>query len=368
MTIKTQITDPTTSIQAGVVDGDEENALVVATRPLKTFATKTVFFTNPTYGREMAQDGAFGAGALLIHDGTDTVAWTMSEPVGTKWVADSTDRFFADAKSLKDDNSNIGDIVQVINNVGPGNDIDMTGNYVATTFWINVDVDWLAGDSILLYAHLNGVLVGNTVNIQDYFDFDDFDIWHFVNIPLADLGIESSSIDAFRIEIASRAGAKSPKFYIDEWYLQASGTPIAFTVEPDLGTWFHVKNFQAVFVDAYNADNADSTMPHLSYNKFLGMTGTAGYIFKLFQEGKTDPAIEARVTNLMDAMSFSFTEINTVVSDGTNTMMVLTSTLTEETKFILKSEDADKMTVTLEDKFDDLLFFRISVTGFVEQR
>ena len=53
-------------------DDGEDRGLVVATRRHKTYDTKTVFFTNPTYGREMAQDGAYGTVAWTLHDGTDT--------------------------------------------------------------------------------------------------------------------------------------------------------------------------------------------------------------------------------------------------------------------------------------------------------
>ncbi len=86
---------------ADVVDEAEHDALVVATRDLKTYTSRTLFASNPTYGIEMAQDAAFGGGALLLHDGTDTVAWTFSEPTGTKWKADDAGRPYADAKSLK---------------------------------------------------------------------------------------------------------------------------------------------------------------------------------------------------------------------------------------------------------------------------
>ena len=362
------IADKTGAPTAVNTDTGEDHGLVVATRPHKTFTTKTAFFANDTYGIEMAQDAAFGGGALLIHDGTDTGAWTMSEPTGTKWVADSTDRPYADAKSLKDDNSNVGDVMQVINNDGPGNDIVMTATYVATTFWINVDKDWVAGDSVSLYAHLNGALVGNAVLLENYFDFDSYDIWHFVNIPLTDLGIESSSIDAFRIEITARGGGKSPKLYIDEWCLQTTGEPITYEVKPTTGTWFHVKSFQTTFVDAYNADNADSTMPHLSYNQILGMTPTAGYIFKRFQGDEDTPIEEARITNLMDLLAFPYSTITNTISDGTNTLITVTSEYPSTLSFVLKAEELDKFTITIEDSFDDLLFFRVSLTGYEEIR
>ena len=60
MPIKAHITDPTTGIKAEVTGDKEDNALIVATRPLKTFLPKTAFFTNDTYGIEMAQNAAFG--------------------------------------------------------------------------------------------------------------------------------------------------------------------------------------------------------------------------------------------------------------------------------------------------------------------
>jgi hypothetical protein len=368
MTLKINITDPATGVQARVVDHEEDNALVVATRPLKTFTTHTTFFLNDTYGREMAQNGAFGGTPLLLHDGVDTAAWTFSQVAGAKWTADSTDRYYADAASMKCNNPSVGDIMQIINNVGPGNNIDMTGNYVALTFWINVDSYWLGGDSISLYAFVDGSQVGNKVNLEDYFPWSDYDEWHFVNIPLTDMGIESSSIDAFRIENETREGGLSPIFYIDEWYLQETGAAIIYTVEPDKGTWFYIKTFHTTFVDAYNADNADSTMPHLSYNKILGMDVTAGYVLRQYiGEGDT-PTGEDRVTSLMDLLSYPYATISNNISDGTNTLITIENSYPEMLHLVLKSENLDKLTFTIEDNFGDLLYFRVSVTGYVEQR
>lgn len=362
-----------TANRAGVpvevnTDVGEDTGLVVATRPHKTFDTRTVFFKNSTYGREMAQDGKYGGTPLLLHDGTDTVAWTFSEPVGTKWEADSTDRVYADAKALKCINANVGDIMQIINNDGPGNDIDMTGNYVALTMWINVDSDWLAGDSFIVYAHVDGALVGNSVKLEDYFPYSDYDVWHWINIPLTDMGIESSSIDAFRIELDSQDGAKSPTFYVDEWYLQETGGSIEFEVRPDKGTWFYITAFQTMFVDAVSADNADSTMMHLSYDKILGVTPTTGYIYRRHSEGVVDAESVARITNILDLLSYPYSEITNQISDGTNTMITVTNRYPVGTAYVLKAEHLDKITFNIEDKFDDLLYMRISVQGYVEHR
>ena len=261
-------------------DTGEDRALVVATRPHKNLLSRTTYAINPTYGREMAQDGAYGAAPLVVHNGTDDVAWTMSEPVGTKWVADNTDRFYAGTKSMLCDNPSVGAIMQVENNNGPGDNIDMSAAYVALTCWINVDTDWVVGDSFSVYAHVDTNPVGNAVLLEDYFDFESYDHWQYVNIPLVDMGIGSTSIDSFRIECSARAGAKSPKFWIDKLQLEQPGAAIDFEILPNVGTWFNIKSFRTTWVDAYNADNENSTMPHLAYNQILGVTPVAGYVFR----------------------------------------------------------------------------------------
>jgi hypothetical protein len=349
------------------LDAGEDRGLVVATRDHKSYTTRTVFFTNPTYGREMAQNGLYG-GELLLHDGTDTAAWTASEVVGTAWDAVSTNRPYDTAKSIESSNNNINDILQVLNNVGPGNNIDMTAAYVALTMWINVDKDWKAGDSVSVYAHVDGNPVGNKVYLEDYFDFDNYDIWQWIDIPLTDMGISTSMIDAFRIEIESREGPKSPVFYIDEWYLKTTGAPIDFEVIPDKGTWFHVKAFQTTFVDGYDPDNADGTMPNLAYDQILGVTPTTGYIYKRYSAGEPDPIFEVRITNLLDLLSLPYSKINNYISDGTNTLITIENTYPTGMEFILKAEDLDKLVFTIDDALDDLLYFRVCVQGYVEQR
>ena len=282
--------------------------------------------------------------------------------------ADSTDRAYADSKSLKCDNPNVNDVMQIANDAGPGTNIDLTP-YTAITFWINVDDDWEGGDSFSVYGYLTdaaGAQVGDKVYIEDYFDYSSYDVWHYVDIPLADMGLSTSTIDAFRIENEAREGGKSPEFYIDEWYLQASGTPIDFEVVPDKGTWFHVKAFMTTFVDAYDPDEV-ITMPDLSYEKILGMTPTTGFIYKRYSEGNSDPITQARITSLMDMRSFPYTTTE-AISDGTNTMLNISNTYPTGMAYTLKSEDLDKLVFTIEDDFSDLLYFRICVQGYVEQR
>ena len=270
-------------------DPGEDTGLVVATRNHKTYTTKTVFATNPTYGREMAQNAAYSSVLWMLHDGGDTSsadsgtadtntlnhvieaaqnflttvavgmtvtstndanvtvvadtdltcdgdpcpngneaytvapAWTFSEPTGTKWVENSTAQYHAGAASLLCDNANVNDTMQLINVNGV--DIDLT-NFAAFTMWVYVDKDWQGGDSVSIYAHVGGVQAGNKVYLEDYFNFDNYDTWQYINIPLADMGLATTTIDAIRFENEAREGGKSPKFYLDEITLQVSGAAI----------------------------------------------------------------------------------------------------------------------------------------------
>ena len=350
-------------------DGAEARGLVVATRPLKTFDTKTVFFTNPTYGREMAQNASFG-GSVLLHNGIDAVAWTMSQPAGgADWVADSLDRPYAGTKSMYCNRAEVGDIMQILENTGPGTNLDLTP-YTAITLWINVNNNWADNDSFSIYGYLSdgaGAQVGNKVYLEDYFDYSNDDIYQYISIPLLDMGLSTATIDAFRIECQAIQGTK-PRYYIDNWYLQETGAPIDFEVIPDEGTWFHVKAFQTTFADVITADNADSTMLQLSYDKILDMAPVSGYIYKRYSEGNPDPIMQARITNLMDLLSYPYSEITNAISDGTNTMITITNVYPDGMDFVLKAEDLDKIVYTVDDAFDELLYFRICVQGFVERR
>ena len=366
MGVSNYVTDKATGYVAEVDTSDGEmQGLVVATRPLKTYTPINKFFTNPTYGPEMNQDGAFGGAPLLIHNGVDDVAWTMSEPVGVRWVADSAVRFHSGAQSMLAANPNVGDVMQVINNLGPGDDIDMTGNYVALTMWINVDANWVVGDQFELYAFVGGVLVGNAVHLEDYFDITLLDVWQYINIPLTDLGIEASLIDAFRIENVARAGPNSPTFYIDDWYLQESGTPVVYTIKPDKGTWLHVTESKMIFVDAVATDTPD--VIHLGYDQILGATLTEGMLYELYQPGISDEAtVSARMIGIADILQLPGWKIDSALSDDTNTTLTLSQEL--PVPMILKAEEFDRLQVTIEDDFSVFLMFRFAVAGYEEIR
>lgn len=83
MGIDAYITDIATGRKAKVINGaEEDNALLVAVRDYKTYTSKTIFFTNPTYGADMNQNVTFGGTPDKIYDGGDSSLWTASTITG----------------------------------------------------------------------------------------------------------------------------------------------------------------------------------------------------------------------------------------------------------------------------------------------
>jgi len=278
MGLKSWITDKATGKSAEVDDagGTEKKSLVVATRDLKTYINTILPFLNSTYGANMNQNCAYGGVPEKVHDGTDSVLWAGSSIVGAKFTFDSADQSHGGTKSVKIDAAEINDIMQF----AKGANLTVS-NYVALTMWIYVDKDWKAGDSIKVYGYDVGVgQVGNSVNLEDYFAWSDYDTWHQIAFPLTDMGLTSGTIDALRIEIVAKEG-KSPKFYLDDIQFEQSGTPAEFCIEPTKGTWLHVQGLTIVMADATPSILADGTMPYLAYDKLLGVTAlTIGILFQ----------------------------------------------------------------------------------------
>jgi len=341
---------------------------------LKTFTTTvvdgmTVYNTTDgtyTWVTAVASDTELSLLDDIMDDGDDYIIspdWIFSEPVGTKWIENATDQFHNGTKSLKCDNPNVNDILQLLN--VNGGDVTLA-HCVAVSMWIRVEKDWKGGDSFSVYGHNAGAMIGNKVYLESYFSYDDYGIWHFINIPLIDMGLTVETLDAFRVENEAREGGKSPKFWVDEFEFRATGAAIDFTIEPDKGTWFHITTFQTTMVDALDTASINASMPTLSYDKLLGMEPTTGYLYKRYSGDEDTPITEQRITSLLDLLSSPNTLISNHICDGTNTL--ITVTIGHSQPLVLKSEDLDKLVISIEDDFSQLLFFRMCVQGYVEQR
>jgi len=92
MPLGTNIEDPRNNKKAWIDSPEgEDQALIVATRDLKTYDTKNIFFKRRFTSSDinMNVNGSVGGTPEIIHDGTDLVKWTASTVAGT-WDYTST--------------------------------------------------------------------------------------------------------------------------------------------------------------------------------------------------------------------------------------------------------------------------------------
>jgi len=369
MPINAHITcgDTGTSACVDNADNKERAGLVVATRPLKTFGNITKFFANPDYGVDMNINAAFGGTPDQVHNGTDTALWTGSQVAGgSDVIFNSTNRAYTGTRSVYINRVETGDTWQF----AKGSDIDLN-NYSAVTMRINVDNQWAANDNHVFYAWDSGTgaMVGNAVNLEEYMAYNEFDVWHALNIPLEDMGLTTATtVDAFRMRCDAISGQK-PRYYIDVIQVEETAAAAEYTIEPDTGTYLYVSHLALSMATAYtgivaHANNETPTFPALPYDSFLGQTLTTGLFYQRWQANEL--VFGVTIKSFMDLMQFPGVTVTGAGSDGTNSWA--TVNIPFVTPFILKPESADKLSFSLSEDLSSFLHLRVTAGCMVETR
>jgi len=174
-----------------------------------------------------------------------------------------------------------------------------------------------------------------------------------------------NEVDAFRQQVVSRGGGKSPKAYFDKLQIEQTGDPIEYRIEPLLGTWYHVEKIKIVMADVYDATLTGASMPNLSFNKLLGETLAAGFIYRVSSD-TADVSFNTTIRSLGALLRFPDARIEDVICDGTNTFLTVVIDLNYP--IVLKSESLDHISITISEDLTGFIGFRANVVGFVEQR
>jgi len=339
----------------------EKQAVVVATRPLKTFNNVIRFFADSNGNIDLNQNVNFTGTPVNIHDGEDNTYWTASEISGN-WDFSSTDQAHTGTQSVDATNTKHNDVAQF----AKGNNQDLT-NYAAFSGWVYITAWPTSGTKqVNFFGWDVGVgQVGTTVNLGNYVNTGLLNVWQKFVIPFVDMGLIGQTIDAIRIQTISLGTGGAPNYYLDDIQIEENGIPIEYVVEPDFGTWLYAENLQVIMADAVTSTLADATMPNLAYDKLLGVSAlTVGMIYRRFQ----NRAIEFSTTikQLSDFLQLSGASVGGLGSDGTNTWLILNIPFNQP--LILKASDEDKLSIVINDDLSELLLFRISVGGYSENR
>ena len=364
MPIKSNITDPRDGKTAFVnnANGLEENSLVVATRELKTYENKIKSFTNLTYGAEMNVNVSYGGTPDKIHNGVDDALWTALAISGT-WDFASATQSHAGSASI-DGTSTVDNNTA---NFAKGGELTLA-NYTAVTGWIYLTLwDDRGTKQINIYGWDadTGTQQGNALNIADYININTLNSWQKFSIALGDFGIGAATIDSFRITTVDLGPGVAPDYYIDDLQVEETGSPAKFVIQPEKGTWMHVKSIHVMMADAYAGTLADATMPNIPYNSLLGVAAlSTGITYRRRNGGVI--VNSASIKQFSDLMFFSNSQVTGCGSDGTNTWVVVNITFSDS--IILKSEEEDEMSLTINDDMSGLLLFRVGVGSKIEYR
>lgn len=267
----------------------------------------------------------------------------------------------ATGQSVETNNPAVGDVMQF----AKGSDITMA-NFTAISLQIFVVSDWAEGDSVEVVAYDTDLSaeVGTAIPLEAFFNFGDFNSWHAIAIPLTILDIEATTIvDAFRIRIVSKEGAKSPLFYIDKFQIEQTGTPITFVATTPVNTTFHITEIRLALADDVTSTVANGTMEGLSFDKILGVAKLAnGITFRRIENRQVNFSVT--FVQLGDFLATGSNLINHI-SDGTNTFITLLIEFPEP--IILTGNPAENfLAFTISDDLSGLLRFTAAARGAVE--
>ena len=123
-------------------------------------------------------------------------------------------------------------------------------------------------------------------------------------------------------------------------------------------------SFQIVVANPFDSTLASASMPNIPYDTLLGTSIASGINYKRISDGVTTNA--ATINKFVDFMTLSNAKITGSGGDGTNTWLSLNVNFNEEV--LLKSEDEDKMTLTINDDLSGLLYLRVGAGAKTEDR
>lgn len=252
-----------------------------------------------------------------------------------------------------------------------GNVLDrsLMSDFTALTGSINLNTYNPANHNITFQMTDAGVAIGSSINLNDFIDTGNFDAQQFV-IPIGNFGSTSNLANGLRIIVVRSGGGVKPAFTFDNIRLEFSGTPLIYSLNIDRGTRFHIQ--ELVFTYKDNIDSIQTvtgatetvTNRSLDPDTILGLAAlTNGFVITRRKGGKT--LFSATIKNLGAHIGAGarVTEVITA-PDGSSTLVVLRAEFFRP--LVLTGDPNDTLTITINDKMDDLETFTCAGRGGLE--
>ncbi len=327
--------------------------LVVYNEPLRIIESELEPFVNPEVGNALNQNVTFGGTPELIHDGGDTSAWAASAITGVWDFTSTTDPNSGSACIEKVDTSD-GDEALFEDPTST----DMSGRTALTGF-IRLEKYNSIQDEVQFQFSLNGINVGNSINIDDFISIGALNVYQKFVIDKSNFGITNETVDELRIMTVAK-----PQFRLDDIQIEETGSALVYTVTLDKKSIFYVDELVFSLADNIPSTLQNGTMPNIAFDALLGVSQLAtGVIFQRIQRGEVNFAIALR--DVGSFLSFGGTLSNSI-SDGTNTYINLRVAF-DKAPLILDGRREDSLSLTVNDDLSGLLEFTAIARGGLER-
>lgn len=336
--------------------------LMTYTSPYRQERNRPITARSDAGSTDMAINGSTAGGSPdSVHDGTDSTLWTGSNLTGTNFVFDSTAQAQAGTKSI-DGTATVNNDQALLTRSSAINFTD----YSAFTGFAYVDSWPIAGTKEVTFQfRLAGTLLGVPVNLSEYINTGTQNAWQSFTIPMTEFALTGTQIDELVITTVDIGGGQAPNYYLDTFVLAsaAGGSPVTFVVEPRNGETMLVTGFvyNMVFPWDPTATVAGATEnfvanQYLTYNKFAHLTElTNGLSVRRIQNDVAE--FTNQVKNNWDLLKATNHVIDVFYSDGTNTMMKITTHF--EAPVELRSSSNDRYEFIVNDDLSTLVHFEI---------
>lgn len=348
------------SLLTGTTDGTTAFHLIDSAT---NFTTGTIIVVgmsvkNTTSNNEFAIITNVLSGDLTLD--TDIFVTGETYEINTIWVGTAVAGTwnFADSAQITLTSGNTGDEASFDTNAGQSWD---PTNFTAMTGKVDLDTFNEANHTIQIAFGLDGTLVGNSVDLNDFIDTGDFTQQSFV-IPKANFGLDAPlPINDMTISLVRTGGAK-PTFKLDDLQWENLGDPLVYTARAPGNERFHVTELRIAIADDVTAVVTNGTALGLAFDALLGVAAlTNGISFQRVQDGEV--AFAVNIKQLGDFLATGSNIVNSI-SDGTNTFITLLIEFPEP--IILNPGLGSALTFTINDNLSGLSQFTAAARGAAE--
>jgi hypothetical protein len=326
------------------IDGNNVHGMIAYTAPLREYFGAAAFLTNSDGSSDLNVDASVGGTPDIVYPDEPTTNWTNTALSGT-WDFGSTTITPQDGTESIDATATVnGSSFQA----EKGSTVDLAGyasfsGYVYLTSWNDARHD------IAFEVRLAGVIVGTSININDFIDVGLLNVWQKYVIPKGEMGLNGSTIDQLVFQTISTAG-QPPNYYLDTISIEQSGS-IAFTFQPAIGQIFEIDTSELTF-----SDNITVIEPE----QIMGLSSlVTGIRFRTIASGVTR----------FSGGSKTFTEL---LSAGGNQTSVIIGAANSTVKYTipapatlirLNGSNNDNYSIVLSDDYTGLTGFKALIRG-----